>query len=165
MSEDLEKVANNLYDNQVPKMWAEKGFLSLKPLASWTQDLNDRVTFLRKWIDEGTPSLFWFSGLFFPQAFIAGMTQNYARKYVIAVDQVSFEYQVRDDLALENAKDKPTDGCYVYGCYLEGCRWDQIKHQLGESTPKELFSDLPILQLIPKQNRVIPSSGIYNCPL
>lgn len=36
MSEDLEKVANNLYDNQVPKMWAEKGFLSLKPLASWT---------------------------------------------------------------------------------------------------------------------------------
>lgn len=36
MSEDLEKVANSLYDNQVPKLWAEKGFLSLKPLASWT---------------------------------------------------------------------------------------------------------------------------------
>ena len=46
MSEDLEKMSNSLYDNQVPKMWAEKGFLSLKPLASWTQDLNDRVNFL-----------------------------------------------------------------------------------------------------------------------
>lgn len=66
MSEDLEKVANSLYDNQVPKLWAEKGFLSLKPLASWTEDLNERVSFLKKWVDGGTPSSFWFSGFFFP---------------------------------------------------------------------------------------------------
>jgi dynein heavy chain len=45
-------------------MWAEKGFLSLKPLASWTQDLNDRVNFLNKWINDGTPFIFWISGLF-----------------------------------------------------------------------------------------------------
>jgi hypothetical protein len=42
MSDELEAVANSLYDNQVPKMWADKGFLSLKPLGSWAQDLNDR---------------------------------------------------------------------------------------------------------------------------
>jgi dynein heavy chain len=36
MSEELEKVSNSLYANQVPIMWAEKGFLSLKPLGSWT---------------------------------------------------------------------------------------------------------------------------------
>lgn len=36
MSEDLEALANSLFDNQVPNMWAEKGFLSMKPLASWT---------------------------------------------------------------------------------------------------------------------------------
>jgi dynein heavy chain, axonemal len=42
MSEDLEALANSLFDNQVPNMWADKGFLSMKPLASWTQDLNDR---------------------------------------------------------------------------------------------------------------------------
>lgn len=43
MSEDLEKLSNNLYDNQVPTMWAEVGFLSLKPLASWIEDLNKRI--------------------------------------------------------------------------------------------------------------------------
>jgi len=43
MSEDLEKVANSMFDNQVPVLWANKGFLSLKPLASWIIDLNDRV--------------------------------------------------------------------------------------------------------------------------
>lgn len=36
MSEDMEKLANSLFDNQVPVLWADKGFLSLKPLASWT---------------------------------------------------------------------------------------------------------------------------------
>lgn len=66
MSEDLEKLANSLYDNQVPKLWAEKGFLSLKPLSSWTKDLNDRIEFLTNWIDHGTPNIFWISGFFFP---------------------------------------------------------------------------------------------------
>lgn len=53
MSEDLEKMANSIFDNQVPKNWTGmgngKGFLSLKPLGSWTQDLNDRINFLNDW--------------------------------------------------------------------------------------------------------------------
>lgn len=72
---------------------------------------------------------------------------------------------MRDDLLVSNIKEKPEDGCYVYGCFLEGCRWDEKKHVLSESIPKELFSDLPAVQLIPKKNRVIPKTGIYNCPL
>ena len=72
MSDDLEQVANSLFDNQVPKMWSEKGFLSLKPLASWAQDLNDRIHFLDNWINYGTPITFWMPGFFFPQAFITG---------------------------------------------------------------------------------------------
>lgn len=51
MSEELELIANSLFDNQVPRLWDEKGFLSMKPLASWTEDLNHRVTFLQTWID------------------------------------------------------------------------------------------------------------------
>ena len=88
MSEELEKMANSIFDNQVPKMWQDKGFLSLKPLASWIQDLNDRINFLTKWIKEGTPKVFWISGFFFPQAFLTGTLQNYARKHVIAVDRL-----------------------------------------------------------------------------
>jgi dynein heavy chain len=35
-----------MYDNQVGKIWADKGFLSLKPLGSWIEDLGLRIKFL-----------------------------------------------------------------------------------------------------------------------
>jgi dynein heavy chain len=34
----------------------------MKPLASWTEDLNARIKFLQDWIDNGTPKCFWISG-------------------------------------------------------------------------------------------------------
>ena len=73
MSEELEMMANSLYDNQVPVAWQPNiGFLSLKPLASWVNELNERITFLQKWIDGGSPATYWISGFFFPQAFFTG---------------------------------------------------------------------------------------------
>ena len=66
MSEDLDKVATSLHNNQVPITWATTGFLSLKPLASWIADCNERIDFLNAWIKDGTPIKFWFSGFFFP---------------------------------------------------------------------------------------------------
>lgn len=66
MSEELEKLANSLFDNQVPQNWSEVGFLSLKPLASWVDDLILRIKFLNDWIEHGTPKVFWISGFFFP---------------------------------------------------------------------------------------------------
>ncbi len=61
MSEEMEKMANSLFINQVPIAWSGT-FLSLKPLSSWTKDLIMRIDFLQKWIDDGTPKIYWFSG-------------------------------------------------------------------------------------------------------
>jgi len=73
MSDDLEKMSNSLFDNQVPIAWSPPvGFLSLKPLASWIIDLTERINFLQKWVDGGSPATFWISGFFFPQAFFTG---------------------------------------------------------------------------------------------
>ena len=97
-------MCNSLFDNQVPALWAEKGFLSLKPLSSWVNDLVDRVNFLQKWIDNGTPNVFWISGFFFPQAFITGTLQNFARKHVIAIDKIGFETKVIDHMTYTDVK-------------------------------------------------------------
>lgn len=53
---------------QVPKAWADKGFVSMKPLGSWLKDLTARLAFLRSWINNGPPKCYWMSGLFSPQA-------------------------------------------------------------------------------------------------
>jgi dynein heavy chain len=46
MSEELDILATSLFNNQVPDMWAKPGFLSLKPLGSWTEDMSARIDFL-----------------------------------------------------------------------------------------------------------------------
>ena len=66
MTEDLEKMADAIFNNQVPPSWVKKGFLSLKPLASWIDDCNKRIDFLNEWITGGTPIVYWVSGFFFP---------------------------------------------------------------------------------------------------
>ena len=165
MSEELEKMANSIFDNLVPKSWQEKGFLSLKPLASWIQDLNDRIFFLTEWIDKGTPRVFWISGFFFPQAFLTGTLQNYSRKNKIAIDRLNFSYNIQDDRTFKDIKEKPEDGCYIYGMYLEGCKWDSHSHQLEESDPKKLFTDIPLILLLPQMDRATPKDGIYMSPV
>lgn len=92
-------MANSIYDNQVAKIWADKGFLSLKPLASWIQDLGHRIEFLNTWVNKGTPSSYWMSGFFFPQAFVTGSLQNYARRKAVAIDKLSFKFQFLDNIA------------------------------------------------------------------
>lgn len=56
-------------------------------------------------------------GFFFPQAFLTGTLQNYARKNVIAIDKLSFEFRYLDEEP-SDVKEKPENGCYVYGLFL-----------------------------------------------
>ena len=53
------------------------------------------MQFLQTWIDEGIPSVFWVSGFFFPQAFLTGTLQNFARRAVISIDIISFDFKVQ----------------------------------------------------------------------
>jgi dynein heavy chain len=166
MSAELDELGIEMFNNLVPKQWADKGFLSLKPLSSWINDFNDRQRFLQAWFDGGTPVVFWMSGFFFPQAFLTGALQNFARKYKIPIDIISMQLEVCDDV-LDPANDvkvKPAEGVYIYGMFIEGCRWDRDKHILVRSRPKELFTDLPMFNFVPTPDRK-PRKGIYECPL
>lgn len=164
MSEQLETMCNSIYINQVPKVWAAKAYPSLKPLSSWVTDLIARCEFLQKWIDKGIPDVFWISGFFFPQAFLTGTLQNFARRHSISIDLLAFDFKVVDT-KWEDIASKPQDGCYIRGLYLEGARWDAPRRILTESRPKELFTEMPVIWLLPKQQRKKPDTGIYDCPV
>ena len=165
MSPDLEAVTTSLFNKQVPDMWAGKAYPSLKPLSGWVTDLLARVEFVSDWIKKGNPPIYWISGFFFPQAFLTGTLQNFARKMLFSIDTVSFSFRVMDTLSEKTTEAGPTDGCYIRGLYLEGGRWDHSAHVLDESRPKELYTEMPIIWLKPEQNRIKQEFGIYNCPV
>lgn len=84
-----------------------------------------------------------------------------------SVDQthtLNFFYQVMRE-SYQELKEPPEDGCYIRGMFAEGARWDYTRHLLADSRPKELFTDMPVIWLIPASNRQVPEQGIYDCPV
>jgi dynein heavy chain len=138
----------------------------MKPLSTWIYDFCDRQVFLMDWFTGGTPVVYWVSGFFFPQAFLTGALQNFARKYKIPIDIISMQLEVCDDVKdpANDVKEKPEEGVFIYGMFIEGFRWDVDTHALAPSEPKVLYTPLPMFNFVPTPDRV-PRTGIYECPL
>ncbi len=58
--------------------------------------LNIRLDFFNKWIEHGVPVVHWLSGFFYPLSFLTAVSQNYARKYKIPFDSLTFDFDVTD---------------------------------------------------------------------
>uniref|UniRef100_G1R661 Dynein axonemal heavy chain 1 n=1 Tax=Nomascus leucogenys TaxID=61853 RepID=G1R661_NOMLE len=164
MSSQLELMAASLYNNTVPELWSAKAYPSLKPLSSWVMDLLQRLDFLQAWIQGGIPAVFWISGFFFPQAFLTGTLQNFARKFVISIDTISFDFKVMFEAPSELTQ-RPQVGCYIHGLFLEGARWDPEAFQLADSRPKELYTEMAVIWLLPTPNRKAQDQDFYLCPI
>ncbi|KAI9203090.1 dynein heavy chain and region D6 of dynein motor-domain-containing protein [Polychytrium aggregatum] len=162
MSAELEDVSTSMLVGTIPGMWAKKSYPSMKPLAGYFQDLLHRLTFFRKWIDEGQPIVFWLSGFFFTQSFLTGCLQNFARKYTLPIDILSFEFQVQ---STKTAGVRPEEGQYIYGLFLEGARWDIPQHSIAESHLRVLYDQLPVIWLRPGEKSKLNISGTYECPV
>ena len=80
------------------------------------------------------------------------------------MDAVVRCFQVLKESVTE-LKKRPESGCYIYGLFVEGARWDEDKFELGESKPKELYTNMPVMWLIPAANRKQPDTGVYICPV
>ena len=143
MSLESEEIYNSLMLNKVPTSWSKIGYTSFKPFGSWLADLKKRITFIDDWMRLGFPIIYWISGLFYPQGFITGIFQTYARETKTPVNDVIINFHVMD-VADSEINHKPNSGVYVNGLYLEGASWDN-KEGLVDQSPGDMYYKMPAI--------------------
>ena len=171
MNEQLEKMYSSFLNNQVPGLWSNASYPSLKTLGSWVKDLRLRCDFIQGWIVNGTCVSFWLPGIFFPQGFLTGTLQVHARKYDLPIDELSFEFHVTDlyrdqfqyqeqirgleygqQLDEDKQIEMPKDGLLIHGLFMDAFRWDSQAMKCTESNLGEMNPPLPMLHMEPKRN-------------
>ncbi|KAM6949562.1 LOW QUALITY PROTEIN: dynein axonemal heavy chain 2 [Aplochiton taeniatus] len=163
MSSSLEETFLCIFDARVPPVW-EKAYPSLKPLASWTRDLCQRVDQFARWAETAHPPvLFWLSGFTFPTGFLTAVLQSSARQHNVSVDTLSWEFIVStvDD---SNLLFPPKDGVFIRGLYLEGAGWDKKNSCLVEAEPMQLVCPIPTIHFKPVECRKKVAKSMYSCP-
>ncbi|EQC40888.1 hypothetical protein SDRG_01953 [Saprolegnia diclina VS20] len=165
MSAELETMSTCIFNQKVPPLWERKAYPSLKALNPWVDELLERLKFVTNWVADGIPPVLWMSGFFFPQGFLTGILQNHARGFNIPIDTLSWDFIMHPE-PVDKIIVKPVQGgCYTYGLFIEGARWDYQRKSLVDPNPKELFSKMPVIHLMPIRSRQAPQSGIYRCPV
>jgi len=161
MSSDLDDMYVGLMNNALPPIWEKVSFATMKTLGSWMKDFLNRVEFMRTWLVQGLPVAFPLPVFFFPQGFMTGTLQTFARKYMVAIDTLAYKYDI---CGFDIPPEAPEDGVLCSGMMLEGARWDRELELVVPSDLGEMYTPLPIVHFIPCVDHVIPPTR-YACPV
>ncbi|KAM5298313.1 dynein axonemal heavy chain 8 [Ctenodactylus gundi] len=164
MSENLRDALDNMYDARIPQIWKKVSWDS-STLGFWFTELLERNSQFSTWIFEGRPNVFWMTGFFNPQGFLTAMRQEVTRAHKgWALDTVTIHNEVLRQTK-EEISSPPAEGVYIYGLYLDGAAWDRRNGKLTESTPKVLFTQLPVLHIFAINSTAPKDPRLYMCPI
>uniref|UniRef100_H3AEZ5 Dynein axonemal heavy chain 5 n=1 Tax=Latimeria chalumnae TaxID=7897 RepID=H3AEZ5_LATCH len=174
MSEDLRDALDNMYDARIPKLWFKISWESAT-LGFWFTELLERNQQFHSWLFDGRPNQFWMTGFFNPQGFLTAMRQETTRMNLTkgwALDSVILHNDVTRMMKEDVTGPPPADvgGVYIYGLFLEGAGWDRRNAKLIESSPKVLFTSLPVAHVyaISTTSPADPRKqlgSLYSCPV
>ncbi|KAM6184114.1 dynein axonemal heavy chain 8 isoform 2-T2 [Erethizon dorsatum] len=164
MSENLRDALDNMYDARIPQIWKRVSWDS-STLGFWFTELLERNAQFSTWIFEGRPNVFWMTGFFNPQGFLTAMRQEVTRAHKgWALDTVTIHNEVLRQTK-EEITSPPAEGVYIYGLYMDGAAWDRRNGKLVESTPKVLFTLLPVLHIFAINSTAPKDPKLYVCPI
>jgi dynein heavy chain len=165
LSNELDEMATQMYNNITPALWKKRSYPSLKPLGAYADDFVEKMKFFNTWIDKGQPNVFWITGIFFTHALLTGTLQNYARKKNMPIDLVVFDFEIMPTDDDKEFDSQPEDGMFVKGCFIEGAIWNYEMMELDESKPKVLYGVCPIMWFKPSHKDYLTKYDHYNCPM
>jgi len=163
MTGDLDEMYSSFMNNQLPGLWTKVSFATMKSLSSWIKDLNGRVDFFRDWLHKGQPATFPLPAFFFPQGFMTGTLQTFARKYMVPVNTLVFRFEVLDE-EKEDIVEGPDDGVTCYGMYLEGAQFCKEEKVIKESDWGVIYTPMCLIHFLPEANYK-PAATSYMCPV
>lgn len=89
------------------------------------------------------------SNIGFMQGFLTAVKQEVNRRHAAekwALDDVVMTAEVLHPAKeVDQIRDAPQEGVYVYGLFLDGCAWSNKDGKLIDSEPKKLYHPLPVL--------------------
>lgn len=92
------------------------------------------------------------------QGFLTAVQQDITRSHKAdnwTLDNVVIHTEVTEISNIESIKLRPKEGAYIHGLFLDGASWSKAEASLTESSPKKLFSAMPIVLItaVTKVNR------------
>lgn len=167
ISEKMEQIIEAISFNRVPASWVNLAYPSKRGLASWIQNLFQRIDQLNQFKEDpyNIPKVIMISRFFNPQSFLTAIMQVIGRVKQFELNKLYIQTEVTKK-TIEEVEGPAKEGAYVFGFILEGARWDVQLGQLEESIPKQMFSDLPVVyckaQPIPGEGK--EDKNLYMCP-
>uniref|UniRef100_A0A672G3C9 Uncharacterized protein n=1 Tax=Salarias fasciatus TaxID=181472 RepID=A0A672G3C9_SALFA len=155
-SSNLQDALDNIFDARVPNLWKKISWES-STLGFWFTELLERNQQLHSWVFKGRPQSFWMTGFFNPQ--------GESTAFQTAVHRLSTQPGLTPAPRVSDCCPCPQVGVYVHGLYLDGAGWDKSKSCLVESSPKVLFTPMPVIHIFAVNSTAPAAPGLYVCPV
>uniref|UniRef100_A0A336KTI1 CSON011058 protein n=1 Tax=Culicoides sonorensis TaxID=179676 RepID=A0A336KTI1_CULSO len=161
----LDKIANSLFNGQLPDHWRKLAPQTCKQLGGWIDHLLKRSQQYKYWSVSGEPLVMWLSGLHIPESYLTALIQVACRKNNWCLDRSTLFSTVTEFTDPDDIEERHTLGCYVHGLFLQGARWDIENQGLARSTPKILIEPLPILSIVPTELHRLKLQNTFKTPI
>lgn len=170
ITENMEKLADSMYINQVPALWEKYAYASKKDLLNWYDDLLLRIAQLDEYSEElVAPISLWISALFNPMSYLTAIMQVTARNEGLALDNMMLKTTVLNIEKPKDCAERPEVGAFIHGFFLQGAKWElgrgQDQGNLMDMIPKELYPELPVVHITSIEKTKNITVGFYECPV
>eukprot|EP00993_Chasmostoma_nieuportense_P002181 NODE_2_length_6488_cov_18.174344_g1_i0.p1 GENE.NODE_2_length_6488_cov_18.174344_g1_i0~~NODE_2_length_6488_cov_18.174344_g1_i0.p1 ORF type:complete len:2154 (+),score=521.91 NODE_2_length_6488_cov_18.174344_g1_i0:435-6464(+) len=165
MSPAMQQLFDDINLNMVPDSWSDVAYMSLRPLASWFQNLLERNQQLSNFTSElQLPKVVYLSYFFNPNAFLTAIMQTTAMQYNYDLDQMSLVTEVTKKWP-DQVDAAAREGAHVFGMFMEGARWDMATSTVEESKMKELYPKMPVMTIKSLPANKVDYKDLYACPV
>ena len=176
MTDNLEKIRNNLYTLRIPEAWLSYGFATNRRLPSWKKSLQLRIVQYTNFYNEKVPPKVTFiNRLFNPLSYLTAIKQDYAQRKKAELDKLFLFTEPTNNVLYGNKLTGPINDknlgegtTLVYGFHLQGARLDEDTKMMDDSKAKEDYCILPVINCIIKEtttNKIEDNKNFYICPV